>query len=161
MKLLSITFALASLVSAAGITTPEARKAAPAFTLKDSKGASVRLADYKGKIVLLNFWATTCGGCKTEIPWFMEFASKYKRQGLAVIGVSLDEDGWKSVIPYVKVKRINYRIALGDDDMTKLYGIEAMPVTLLIDRNGRIADSHVGLVDRSAVENEIVQLLRK
>jgi peroxiredoxin len=159
MKSSFIVLALAGLAFA-GIATPDARKAAPAFTLRDSAGASVRLSDYRGKVVLLNFWATTCGGCKVEIPWFMQFASKYQRKGLAVLGVSLDEDGWRAVKPYVKAKKINYRIVLGGDDVIRLYGVEAMPVTLLIDRNGRIADSHVGLVDRRACEDEIVRLLR-
>jgi thiol-disulfide isomerase/thioredoxin len=77
------------------------RKPAPNFILTDAKGDTINLSTYKGKIVLLDFWATWCGGCKTEIPWFMEFDAKYKDHGLAVIGVSMDEDGWKTVRPFL------------------------------------------------------------
>ena len=77
------------------------RKPAANFTLADANGAKVALADYKGKVVLLNFWATWCGPCKVEIPWFVEFNKTYKDRGLAVVGVSLDDDGWKSVKPYL------------------------------------------------------------
>jgi len=79
-----------------------ARKLAPDFALTDVSGNPIKLSDSKGKVILLNFWATWCGGCQTEIPWFIEFQNKYKDAGLNVIGVSLDDDGWKSVTPYVK-----------------------------------------------------------
>ena len=76
-------------------------KTAPDFTLPDAKGERLRLADYKGKVVLLNFWATWCGPCKVEIPWFIEFQKQYQAKGFTVLGVSLDEDGWKVINPYV------------------------------------------------------------
>jgi len=122
--------------------------------------SSLPLSKYKGKVVLLNFWATTCGGCKVEIPWFIEFQTRYKGRGLVVIGVSMDDDGWKSVRPYMKEKKINYPIVLGNEEMAGLYGVEALPLTLLIDRNGRIAASHTGLVDKEACETGIRTLLR-
>jgi peroxiredoxin len=137
----------------------ESRKAAPGFTLPDSKGAPVSLSKYKGKVVLLNFWATWCHGCKLEIPWFMDFQKEYKRRGLAVIGVSMDEDGWKSVKPYIREKQLNYRVVIGNADLAKQYGLESMPMTLLIDRHGKIAASHAGVVDREAFASEIRALL--
>src|SRR5579885_3150755 len=85
--------------SEAPITPESKRKPAPNFTLKDANGDPVSLADYKGKVVLLNFWATWCGPCKVEIPWFVEFEQKYKDRDFAVLGVSFDDDGWKSVRP--------------------------------------------------------------
>jgi peroxiredoxin len=85
----------------------------------------------------------------------MEFQRKYKSSGLSAIGVSLDEDGWKSVKPFLKRKPINYPIVVGDDGLAKLYGVEQMPVTLLIDRDGKIADVHTGMVDKDAFEGEI------
>jgi peroxiredoxin len=142
-------------------TEADVRKPAPDFTLNDSKGASVRLSKYKGKVVLLNFWATWCHGCKLEIPWFTEFEHKYKHNGLAVIGVSMDEDGWKSVKPFLKEKKLNYPVVVGNEDMAKLYGgVETMPMTLLIDRGGKIAASYTGMVDKDACESEIRMLLQ-
>lgn len=144
----------------AAITAPNARKAAPGFALADAKGASVRLSDFKGKVVLLDFWATWCGGCKVEIPWYMEFENKYKDSGLAVIGVSMDEDGWKSVKPFLEKTKLNYPVVIGNEDLAKLYGVDAMPMTLLIDREGKIAASHIGVVDKDKFESEIQLLLQ-
>jgi cytochrome c biogenesis protein CcmG/thiol:disulfide interchange protein DsbE len=135
---------------------------APDFILKDASGADVRLSDYKGKVVLLNFWATWCGPCKAEIPWFEEFQRNYAGQGLSVIGISMDEDGWKVVRPYMEATRINYRIAIGDYALAQKYGgVTSLPETFLISRDGRIAGRHVGVVGKSDYESEIVQLLGK
>ena len=136
------------------------RKAAPNFTLTDSKGTSVRLSDYQGRVVVLDFWATWCHGCKIEIPWYMEFQNKYKDKGLSVIGVAMDEDGWKSVRPFLKKKRMNYAVVVGNEALAKLYAVDALPVTLLIDRDGKIADAHAGMVDKDAFESEIRVLLQ-
>jgi peroxiredoxin len=133
---------------------------APGFALADSTGASVRLADFRGKVVVLNFWATWCHGCRTEIPWLMEFADKYRDQGLAVIGVSMDEDGWKAVRPFLREKQINYPVVIGTEQLAQKYGgVEAMPLTYLIDRQGKIAATHVGLAGKQALEEEIRRLL--
>ena len=148
--------------SAAQTTPPPAqRAAAPDFTLNDADGKPVTLSKYKGKVVLLDFWATWCTGCKVEIPWYMEFAKKYKRRGLASIGVAMDDEGWKIVTPYLKKKPINYPIVVGDANFAKAYNVESLPVTLLIDRHGRIADAHVGMVEKDAWEQEILTLLRE
>jgi len=150
----------AMLLAATAVTAAEAGKMAPGFSLPDANGAMVDLSGYKGMVVLLNFWATTCGGCKIEIPWFMEFAKRYKGSGLAVIGVALDEDGWKPVMPFVKAKKMNYTVVIGGDDLAKLYGVESMPATFLIGRDGRIVRTDVGrLVDRVECEKEIRKLL--
>jgi cytochrome c biogenesis protein CcmG/thiol:disulfide interchange protein DsbE len=145
--------------ASAAVTAATVRKAAPGFSLNDSNGALIRLADYKGRVVLLNFWATWCHGCKLEIPWFMEYQTRYKKRGLAVIGVSMDEDGWKSVEPYLEKKPMNYPVVVGGQDVAKRYGLESMPMTLLIDRDGKIVASHTGVVDKAACENEIRMLL--
>src|SRR5215471_12705 len=107
------------------------RKAAPGFSLPDSGGATVSLARYQGKVVLLNFWATWCHGCKEEIPWYMEFAGKYKDRGLVVIGVSMDEDGWKSVKPFLQEKQMNYPVIIGNHELMTQYGGDSMPVSVL------------------------------
>lgn len=147
--------------SADSAIKPEAqRKAAPDFTLKDVNGAPVKLADYKGKVVLLNFWATWCGPCKLEIPWFMEFEQKYKDRDFAVLGVSFDDDGWKSVKPYLTEHKINYRVMIGSEELGQLYGnVDALPTSFIIDRQGRIAARHEGLVDKQDYQNEILKLL--
>jgi peroxiredoxin len=136
------------------------RKAAPAFTLKDADGKTVSLEDYKGKVVLLNFWATWCGPCKIEIPWFVDFEQKYKDKGFSVIGVSMDEDGWNAVKPFLAEEKVNYRILLGNDSVGTLYGgVDSLPTTFVIDRDGRIAATHIGLVSKSDYQDEIVRLL--
>src|SRR5258708_3616853 len=160
-----IVLAAGLLASHAGqtiaITPPDTRKTAPDFNLRDSRGASITLSRYKGRVVLLDFWATWCTGCKVEIPWYMEFQTKYKHDGLSVIGVSMDEDGWKSVKPFLKEHPISYSVVIGNPDLAKLYGVDSMPMTLLIDRDGRIAASHVGMVDKGAFEGEIQVLLKE
>jgi cytochrome c biogenesis protein CcmG/thiol:disulfide interchange protein DsbE len=142
------------------VKTDAERKAAPSFSLKDVDGRTVTLADYKGKVVLLNFWATWCGPCKIEIPWFSDFEQKYKDRGFAVLGVAMDEEGWEIVKPYIAKNKVNYRILAGDDATAQMYGgVESLPTTFMIDAEGRIASTHVGLVSKSDYENEIVQLL--
>ena len=81
------------------------RKHAPEFALKDAHGKLVHLSDYRGKVVLLDFWATWCGPCGIEIPWFEEFERKYKDRGFEVLGVSMDDDGWKAINPFVTDKK--------------------------------------------------------
>jgi cytochrome c biogenesis protein CcmG/thiol:disulfide interchange protein DsbE len=137
------------------------RKAAPEFSLKDANGQTVHLSDYKGKVVLLDFWATWCGPCKVEIPWFMEFETQFKGQGFAVLGVSMDEDGWAAIKPYVRDRKMNYRVLLGNDQVSTSYGgLDALPTTLLIDRQGDIASVHEGVsMGKEEFKNAIVQLL--
>jgi cytochrome c biogenesis protein CcmG/thiol:disulfide interchange protein DsbE len=147
--------------ASAAVKAEKDRKTAPAFALKDVRGGTVSLADLKGKVVLLNFWATWCGPCKIEIPWFVDFEQRYRDQGLAVVGVSMDEDGWDTVKPYIESKKVNYRVVLGDDKTAELYGgVESLPTTFLIDAEGKIASVHVGLVSKDVYDSEIRQLLK-
>jgi len=142
-------------------TAKAGRTAAPDFALKDANGATVKLSDYRGKVVLLDFWATWCGPCKIEIPWFMEFEQTYKDRKFSVVGVSMDDDGWSVVKPYIEQHKINYRILLGNDDVGRRYGgVDSLPTTMLIDRSGHIAFTHVGLsTSKSGFQNEITSLL--
>lgn len=136
------------------------RKVAPEFELKDASGKVVHLADYKGKVVLLDFWATWCGPCGIEIPWFVDFQRKYKDRGFEVLGISMDDDGWKAITPFVTEKQINYRVLLGDDKTGDQYGgVEALPTTFVIDRDGKIASVHVGLANKKDFEDAIEKLL--
>ena len=144
----------------AAIEPAAARQAAPAIALQDSHGKILKLDQYRGKVVLLDFWATWCHGCKEEIPWFEQFDKRYKDKGLAVVGISLDGDGWKVLRPFLKnTMKIPYRIALGDDATAALFKIENMPDTFLIDRQGRIAASYRGLVDRDDIEKNVQAML--
>jgi cytochrome c biogenesis protein CcmG/thiol:disulfide interchange protein DsbE len=147
-----------SATESASAASPKGKdgKAAPDFTLKDSDGKPVKLSDYRGKVVLLNFWATWCGPCKFEIPWLIEFEQKYKDRGFAVIGVSMDEDGWDVVRPYLTKAKVNYRVLLGDDAVAQKYGgVEALPTSFVIDREGKIVGTHMGLVSKSEFEDDI------
>ena len=148
-------------VRAASAKPDHERKAAPDFKLKDADGQTVSLSDYRGKVVLLNFWATWCGPCALEIPWFEEFEQKYKSQGFEVLGVSMDDDGWPAVKPYIAAHRINYRVLLGNDSVGQLYGgLDALPTTFVLDREGRIAFTpHVGLINKDEYLSEIQELL--
>src|SRR5690242_7879857 len=148
--------------SPADLKPADSRKTLPGIALTDDKGGPVDLSAYKGRVVLLDFWATWCTGCKEEIPWFMEFQSKYNKTGLTVVGASLDDDGWKSVKPFLQEHKINYRIVLGTFESAKEFGVDkGMPVSVLIDRNGKIADLHPGMVDKDAFEREIQILLKE
>ncbi len=98
-----------------GVATIKDRKTAPDFSLTDANGAKMKLSDLRGKVVLLNFWATWCGPCVIEIPWFESFEQQYKSKGFEVVGVSMDEDGWPAVKPFIAEHKMNYRVLLGDD----------------------------------------------
>jgi cytochrome c biogenesis protein CcmG/thiol:disulfide interchange protein DsbE len=136
------------------------RKPAFDFTLRDASGKTAMLTDYRGKVVLLDFWATWCGGCKEEIPWFSEFERTYGGKDFAVIGVSLDDGGWNIVKPFLAKANIPYRILLGDSPTAEKYGIQSMPDTFLIDRKGRVAAAYsAGVADKADVETNIKTIL--
>ncbi len=146
--------------AASAVKPTDKRRAAPNFELKDADGKPVKLSDYRGKVVLLNFWATWCGPCKVEIPWFVDFETQFKDRGFAVLGVAMDDEGWEIVRPYLQAKKVNYRVVIGNDSVATLYGgVESLPTTFIIDREGKIAAVHVGLVSKSEYANDIQQLL--
>ncbi|MBI2687523.1 MAG: TlpA family protein disulfide reductase [Acidobacteria bacterium] len=146
----------------AAVKSESSRKPAPDFALKDADGKVVKLSDYKGKVVLLNFWATWCGPCKIEIPWFVEFEQSYRDKGFAVLGVAMDEEGWSAVKPFLAEHKVNYRMVIGDDMTAQKYGgVDSLPTSFVIDREGRTAAVHVGLVSKKDYRNDIEQLLGK
>jgi len=161
IALVALSFALPA-TAPTNLLSATARKNAPGFSLEDSTGALIKLSSFRGRVVLLDFWATWCTGCKQEIPWYMEFQDKYKNSGLSAVGVSLDDDGWKSVKPFLEEHKVNYPIVIGNwDTMGKSFGFNSMPATLLIDRDGKIAELHVGMVDKEAFEADIQTLLKE
>ncbi len=131
------------------------------FTLKDVNDSSVNLADFQGKVILLDFWATWCGPCKVEIPGFIDLQEKYGREGLQVIGVSVD-DTVDKLKPYVAEMKMNYPVlqGLGHDDLMDAYGpMLGIPVSVIISRDGKVCAKHTGLTAKETFESQIKALL--
>jgi peroxiredoxin len=137
------------------------RTAAPDFTLPDVNGRGITLSKYRGRVVLLDFWAMTCGGCKVELPWYVEFDRQYRARGLAVIGLDMYGESPEAIKPFAAKWKIEYPVAVGTDAVGEQFKLREMPLTLLIDRKGRIAVSHAGIVDKAAFEADIQKLLRE
>jgi len=135
-------------------------KSAPGWELTDLAGKTVRSSDFKGKVVILDFWATWCPPCRAEIPGFIELQKKYQAQGLAVVGVSVDQAGVDSIRSFVQKQGINYPVVLADEKIETAYGgIEGLPTTFIIDRAGRIVKQHLGFTEKAVIEMEIKPLL--
>jgi len=133
---------------------------APAWTLKDLDGKAVSLADFKGKIVVLNFWATWCPPCVREIPDFIAVQKEYQDKGVVFVGISVDSIQPAVVAAFVKKMGVNYPILLTTDDVSAKYGAdEGVPITCVIKRDGTIAVKQVGLYEKADLESELKQLL--
>ncbi len=139
---------------------------APAFTLKDSQYNDVSLADFNGKVIILDFWATWCPPCLMEIPHFIELQKEYGEKGLQVIGVSVDQEGWKAVTPFVQEQGINYPILLTDRSVYMAYqkllppGQQGgIPFTFILDKEGNVQDQIVGYREKVYFESAVKQLL--
>jgi peroxiredoxin len=149
-----------SVPEAAQASAVQAPAPAPDFALPDAQGNEIKLSDLKGKVVLLNFWATWCAPCKIEMPWFVEFQRDYKDRGFAVVAVSLDEEGWEVVKPFAESLKLNFPVVVGDDELAdKFGGIAALPTTFIINREGKIITQHTGLVSKGDYKDEIESLL--
>jgi thiol-disulfide isomerase/thioredoxin len=136
--------------------------AAPDFqlvSLSDPSGKLVKLSDLRGKGVLLNFWATWCDPCKIEMPWFMEFQKKYGDQGLQVLGVAQDDSGKDAITKFAKDMGVNYQVLQGKNAVGDAYGVQGLPTTIYIGRDGKIIDKVVGLVSKSEIEDNIKKAL--
>jgi cytochrome c biogenesis protein CcmG/thiol:disulfide interchange protein DsbE len=132
---------------------------APDFSLTDLSRQPLQLSRYRGKVVLLNFWATWCSPCRSEIPRFVDLQSKYDRDGFEIIGISLDDDP-KLVRAFYLQLRMNYPVAIGDAKLAEQYGgILGLPVSFLIGRDGRIYVKHAGEADTLLIEQEVKSLL--
>ena len=152
--------------------TPLVSKPAPAFTLEDLSGKKVSLADYKGKAVLVNFWATWCGPCKIETPWLIELRNKYASQGFEIVGISTegddlapnDKEGWahdkSAIADFVKQMKVPYPILINGDSLSKDYGgLDAMPTSFFVDRSGTIIAARQGLTSEDDIEANIQKSL--
>jgi thiol-disulfide isomerase/thioredoxin len=135
-------------------------KSAPDFTLVALDGTNMRLSDLRGKAVLLNFWATWCGPCKIEMPWFVELQNEYGSQGLQIIGVAMDDSGKDEIAKFAKQMGVNYPVLLGKEDVGDQYGgVPALPETFFISRDGKIVDKIIGLRGKAEIEDSIKKAL--
>lgn len=135
-------------------------KPAPDFTLDSLDGKKIQLSSYKGQAVLLNFWATWCGPCKIEMPWFVDLQKEYGPQGLQIVGVAMDDASKDEIAKFVKEMGVNYTILLGKEAVGQEYGgVNVLPTTFFIDRDGKIVAREFGLQSRSLFVDNIKKSL--
>jgi thiol-disulfide isomerase/thioredoxin len=143
-------------------STPRAAKmsVAPDFSLESLDGKSMRLSDLRGKAVLLNFWATWCGPCKIEMPWFVEMQNQYGSQGLQIVGVAMDDASKEDIAKFAKDMGVNYPILLGKEAVGDSYGgVPALPESFFIGRDGKVVDKIIGLRGKGEIEDAIKKAL--
>ncbi|MGC1462206.1 MAG: TlpA disulfide reductase family protein [Terracidiphilus sp.] len=139
----------------------QARQHAPDLSVADIAGNKITLSQYRGKAVLLDFWAVDCGGCVIEIPWYVQFDKKYHDNGLQLIGLDMYGESPNYIRPFMQKSQMNYPVAVGNDDIRTRFQAEELPKTILIDRRGRMAVAHVGIVDRDAFARDVEELLKE
>jgi thiol-disulfide isomerase/thioredoxin len=133
---------------------------APDFSLESLDGKNMRLSDLRGKAVLLNFWATWCGPCKIEMPWFVELQNQYGSQGLQIVGVAMDDASKEDIAKFAKDMGVNYPILIGKEAVGDAYGgVPAMPETFFIGRDGKVVDKIIGLKGKSEIEDAVKKTL--
>jgi peroxiredoxin len=133
---------------------------APDFSLLTLDGQKVKLSDYRGKAVLLNFWATWCPPCKVEMPWFVDLQKQYGRDGLVILGVAMDDAEPATIAKFAQELGVNYTVLLGNDKVSDDYGdVQYLPTTFFIGRNGAIVDKLTGLLDRKDIEDDVKKTL--
>ena len=146
--------------SALAQEVPSAGAPAPDWELTGQDGNTVKFSDFRGKVVILNFWATWCMPCRIEIPHLDELQKQYGDKGLAIVGVSLDEQGPEVVKKFVKQFQMTYLVVMGNEKIVAAYGgIEGIPTTFVIGRDGRIVSRHIGFAEKEVLEREIKSLL--
>jgi thiol-disulfide isomerase/thioredoxin len=154
--------------------SPLSGKPAPAFALDDLSGKKISLASYRGKVVLVNFWATWCGPCKIETPWLVELRDKYASQGFEILGVDTeaedlkpdDKAGWakdKAAIgKFVADEKVDYPMLINGDSISEAYGgLDDLPTSFFLDRNGKVVAASVGLTSESDIEGNIKKALNQ
>jgi cytochrome c biogenesis protein CcmG/thiol:disulfide interchange protein DsbE len=171
---LFIVAAAATTISFSGCGTksagaPRVLANEPDVTFKDLQGKDVSLAGLKGKVVVVNFWATWCEPCRVEIPWMIAYQQKYADKGFTMLGVAMDEDGKSAVDPFVQSTQfdvggqqvtMNYPIVLGNDDIAdKFGGMLGLPTSIVVSREGKIVKRYIGLVNETDLDNQIKALL--
>lgn len=136
------------------------RQLAPDFSLPGASGRTVQLSALRGRVVVLNFWATWCPPCREELPILVQWQREYEGRGLSVVGVSADEGGWKAVRPFLTQHRVNYPVVLGNDELYQSFGgLQSLPTTWIIDRQGRVAATYLGAVPAATLRGKIEAML--
>jgi peroxiredoxin len=133
---------------------------APDFSLFTLDGQKVKLSDYRGKAVLLNFWATWCPPCKVEMPWFVDLQKQYGKDGLVILGVAMDDSEPATIAKFAQELGVNYTVLIGTDKVSDDYGdVQYLPTTFFIGRNGAVVDKLTGLLDRKDIEDDVKKTL--
>lgn len=137
-----------------------AGKPAPDFALQSLDGKTVHLSDFRGKPVLLNFWATWCEPCKIEMPWFIQLQKQYAGEGLQILGVAMDDSSEKDIASFAHDMGVNYPILLGKEEVGNAYGgVQFLPATFYIDRDGKVVEKVFGLKGRSEIEDLVKKIV--
>lgn len=142
-----------------GCTKSKQTDTAADFTLQDMSGKSVKLSDYKGKVVLLEFWATWCPPCRATVPGLEKLHNNYKDKGLVVLAVSMDEGGWDEVKSFISEHRITYAVLKGTDDVAAQYQVRSIPLILILNKEGRISKRYLGAGGDEDLEQDIKSIL--
>ncbi len=133
---------------------------APEFALQSLDGKTVHLSDFRGKAVLLNFWATWCEPCKIEMPWFVDLQKEYGPEGLQIVGVAMDDSGAEDIAKFAQKMGVNYPILIGKEAVGDSYGgVQFLPATFYIDRDGKVVDKIFGLKGRGEIEDDVKKIL--
>jgi thiol-disulfide isomerase/thioredoxin len=133
---------------------------APDFTLQSLEGKNITLSDLRGHAVLLNFWATWCGPCKIEMPWFVDLQKQYGAQGLQIVGVAMDDASKEDIAKFAKDMGVNYPILIGKESVGDQYGgVPALPESFFIGRDGKVIDKIIGLKGKSEIEDDVKKAL--
>ncbi|MGH9529530.1 MAG: TlpA disulfide reductase family protein [Terriglobales bacterium] len=140
--------------------TTTGMKIAPDFSLQSLDGKTVHLSDFRGKAILLNFWATWCEPCKVEMPWIVDLQKKYASQGLQVVGVAMDDAGPDEIAKFTRQMGVNYPVLVGKDEVADSYGgLPFLPTSFYIGRDGKIVDKVLGIKGRGEIEDDIKKAL--
>lgn len=162
MRQVCLFLALAAIaLSAFGQSATSQQTIAPSFELKDLKGQTFRLSDYKGKVVLLNFWATWCAPCRAEMPDLVKLQKEYQTKGLQIVGVTYPEYTRAAVRQFARRLKLNYPILYGTRDLAVKYNVgEVLPTTIVIDREGMIRARILGILEADEFEQSVKPLLQ-